>query len=62
MRFLGIALPLIFTAPGLYFLVGIRALELGKWWWTALSIALMLLAVWFVVKGLRLVLAGFFND
>lgn len=61
-RALAIALPLIFTAPGLYFLAGMPASRNGNYWWMALSIILMLVAVFFMVKGLRTILAGFFND
>ena len=61
-RSLAIALPLIFTAPGLYFLAGIPASRTGNYWWVAGSLILMLVAVFFMVKGLRQILAGFFND
>jgi lysylphosphatidylglycerol synthetase-like protein (DUF2156 family) len=61
-RFLAVALPLIFTAPGLYFLAGIPAYQKGNYGWIIASIVLMLVAVFLMVKGLRVVLAGFFND
>jgi ABC-type nickel/cobalt efflux system permease component RcnA len=61
-RSLAIALPLIFTAPGLYFLAGMPASRTGNYWWMAASLILMLVAVFFMVKGLRQILAGFFND
>lgn len=61
-RFLAIALPLIFTAPGLFFILGVPAYKQGSYLWLGISVFLMLVAVFFMVKGLRTVLAGFFND
>ncbi len=62
MRFLAIALPLIFTAPGIFYLAGIPAYQKGNYLWLVASIILMLVAVFFMVKGLRTVLAGFFDQ
>lgn len=62
MRFLAVALPLIFTAPGLFYILGIPAYKNGSYLWIIISLALMLVAVFFMVKGLRTVLSGFFND
>lgn len=62
MRFLAIALPLIFTAPGLFYLLGIPALEQENYLWVMISVALMILAVFFMVKGIRTLLQGFFGN
>lgn len=61
-RFLAVALPLVFTAPGLFYILGIPAYKNGSYLWLSISIVLMLVAVFFMVKGLRTVLAGFFNE
>lgn len=62
LRFLAIALPLIFSGPALYVALGLPAARNGNYIWMGLSILLMLVAVFFMVKGLRTVLRGFFND
>jgi len=49
--------PFIFVGPSLYIGKGTS----GAWYWTALSIAIMLVAVFFAVSGLRKVMSGFFD-
>jgi len=61
-RFLAVALPLVFSGPALYVGLGIPASRDGNYLWMAVSILVMLVAVFFMVKGLRRVLSGFFND
>lgn len=62
LRFMAIALPLIFSGPALYVALGLPAAQSGNYLWMVISILLMLVAVFFTVKGLRTVLKGFFND
>ena len=61
-RFLAVALPLVFSGPALYVGVGIPALRGGNYLWIGISILVMLVAVFLMVKGLRRILSGFFND
>lgn len=61
-RFMAIALPLIFSGPALYVALGLPAARQGNYIWMGVSILLMLVAVFFAVKGLRTILKGFFND
>ncbi|CAI8164417.1 MAG: Uncharacterised protein [Cryomorphaceae bacterium] len=49
--------PFIFVGPSLYIGKGTS----GAWYWTALSIAIMLVAVFLAVSGLRKVMSGFFD-
>ena len=49
--------PFIFVGPSLYIGKGTS----GAWYWTALSIAIMLVAVFLAVSGLRKVISGFFD-
>lgn len=49
--------PFIFVGPSLYIGKGTS----GAWYWTALSIAVMLVAVFLAVSGLRKVMSGFFD-
>lgn len=60
-RFLSLALPLIFTAPGLFYILGIPAWRQGSYWWTALCVVMMIVAVYLAVRGLKAVLRGFFS-
>lgn len=62
MRLLAVALPLIFSGPALFVALGQPAAQRGNYLWLGISILLMLAAVYFMVRGLRRVLAGFFND
>lgn len=55
------AFPFIFFGPALFFWKGARGWQSGEWWWWVLSLIIMLAAVVLMVKGLRLVLAGFFG-
>lgn len=61
-RFMAIALPLIFSGPALYVALGLPAARQGNYIWMGVSVLLMLVAVFFAVKGLRTILRGFFND
>ncbi|MAZ96748.1 MAG: hypothetical protein CMP53_04420 [Flavobacteriales bacterium] len=49
--------PFIFMGPSLYIGKGTS----GAWYWTAISIAIMLIAVVLAVSGLRKVMSGFFD-
>ena len=49
--------PFIFVGPSLYIGKGTS----GAWYWTALSVAIMLVAVFLAVSGLRKVMSGFFD-
>lgn len=50
--------PFIFAGPALFIGKGTS----GAWYWTALSILLMLSGITLVVLGLRQILRGFFGD
>lgn len=62
LKFLAVALPLIFSGPALYVALGLPAARQGNYIWIGVSILIMLIAVFLAVKGLRTVLKGFFND
>lgn len=49
--------PLIFIGPSLFIGKGTG----GAWYWTALSVLIMLAAVILMVSGLRKVMSGFFD-
>ena len=49
--------PFIFSGPSLYIGKGTS----GTWYWTLISIVLMLVAVFLAVSGLRKVMSGFFD-
>lgn len=49
--------PFIFVGPSLYIGKGTS----GSWYWTVISIVLMLVAVFLAVSGLRKVMSGFFD-
>ena len=49
--------PFIFIGPSLYVGKGTG----GAWYWTVISIAIMLIAVALAVSGLRKVMQGFFG-
>ena len=61
-RFLALALPLIFTGPGLYVAIGVDASRQGNHLWSIISLGLMAVAVVLMIIGLRHVLGGFFKD
>lgn len=61
-RFMAIALPLVFSGPALYVAMGLPASRDGNYVWMAVSVLIMLIAVYFAVRGLRTILQGFFND
>lgn len=61
-RLLALSFPFILTGPGIYFLAGVPAMQQGNYWWAIGSWAMMALAFYFFVKGLRTVLAALFND
>ncbi len=61
-NYIAYSFPLIFLGPGIFFWKGAKAWDQGEWWWAVLSIVIMGLAVFLIVKGLRLLLAGLFGD
>lgn len=58
---LAIALPLMFAGPSFYFWVGVKSIQSGTYIGLAISLVLMAAAVFFMVRGIRLVLRGFFR-
>jgi len=61
-RFIAIAFPFIFLGPMLLYALGIPAWQQGNVWWLILSVALMAVAAYFGVRGLRTILAAFFSN
>ena len=61
-RYLALALPLIFTGPALYFWLGATGIRQGNYLWAAVSLVVMGLAVFLTVRGLRTLLKGFFGS
>ena len=59
---LAIAFPFIFGGPTLFYFKGAKAIENGEPWWLILSILVMLIAVFYAVRGLRTLLHAIFND
>ena len=55
------AFPFIFAGPSLYFWKGAAGFKSGNYTWTVISVALMLVAVFLVVKGIRISLRAFFE-
>lgn len=56
------AFPGIFFGPALFYWKGASGMNNGQWWWPVLSLAIMGLAAFLAVKGLRLIMSGLFND
>lgn len=61
-RYLALAFPFILAGPSVYFWAGVPAMAEGNYWWAIGAGALMGVAVFLGVKGLRTVLAGLFNS
>ncbi len=59
---LALAFPFFLLGPSFYYWKGAKGIDNGQWWWTAISAALMLTAIFFLVRGLRLTMAGFFDS
>lgn len=59
--FMAFAFPFIFSGPSLYFWKGAAGFKNGEYTWTIVSISLMLIAVFLVIKGLRMALKAFFE-
>ena len=60
-NFMALSFPFIFGGPTLFHYKGAQALRNGEPWWLVLSIVIMLIAVFFAVKGLRIIMAAFFD-
>ena len=58
---LAFSLPFIFAGPSLYFSLGIRDWNDGRYLWTLVSIVLMLLAGFLFVRGIRMSMRAFFG-
>lgn len=61
LTFLAFAFPFLFVGPAFYYWIGAPALQQGKWGWTAFIVLMMFGAVGVVVRGLVLILDGFFD-
>ena len=59
--YMAFAFPFIFSGPSLFFWKGAAGFKHGEYTWTIVSISLMLIAVFLVVKGLRMALSAFFE-
>ena len=59
--FLSIAFPFLFAGPAFYYWVGAPALRVGNWGWAAFIVIMMFVSVGLVVRGIALVLDGFFD-
>ena len=60
-RFLAVAFPFIFMGPVLLTWQGIPQYREGNYIWIIISIAFMIVAAFFGVKGLRTILSAFFD-
>lgn len=56
-----LSFPFIFGGPTLFHYKGAQALRNDEPWWLVLSVLLMLIAVFIAVKGLRTIMAAFFD-
>ena len=54
--------PFILFGPALYFWKGAKGWTNGEWYWSVLSVIVMLIAIYMAVRGLKLILAGIFGD
>lgn len=61
LKSLAISLPLMFAGPAFYFWVGVKSIQTGSYVGLAFSLFLMAAAVFFMVRGIRLMLRGFFG-
>ncbi len=59
---MALAFPFIFGGPTLFYFKGAKAMQHNEPWWLLLSVAIMITAVFFVVRGLRIIMAAFFED
>ena len=59
---MAIAFPFIFGGPTLFYFKGAQALQNNEPWWLVISLALMATAVFFAVKGLRIIMDAFFDN
>ncbi len=60
-RFIAIGFPFLFMGPIVLTWVGIPQMHEGNYLWLILSILFMLIAAYFCVRGLRTILAAFFD-
>ncbi len=56
-----LSFPFICCGPTLFHYKGAQALRNDEPWWLVLSVSLMLIAVFIAVKGLRTIMAAFFD-
>lgn len=59
---MAVGFPFIFMGPALLTWQGIPGFNEGKYGWGIISIAMMLVAAFFCVKGLRVILSSFFDS
>jgi len=59
--FLSIAFPFLFAGPASYYWIGAPALREGAWGWTAFIVVMMFSAAAFAVRGIAMILDGFFD-
>ena len=59
---MALSFPFIFGGPTLFHYKGAQALRNDEPWWLVLSIIIMLIAVFLAVKGLRIIMAAFFDQ
>ena len=60
-NFLALSFPFIFGGPTLFYYKGAQALRNDEPWWLVISIAIMAIAVFLAVKGLKTILSAFFD-
>lgn len=58
---LALAFPFIFLGPSLYYWKG-EAVRQGEWIWAAVSILMMAAGVALIIRGLAVILDGFFDQ
>lgn len=60
-RWMSISFPFIFAGPIVFYVAGNKSLQNGTYIWFIISVVFMLLAAFFAVKGLRLIISAFFD-
>ncbi len=58
---LAFSFPFYFLGPAFYYWLGAPEMQKGNWWWAAIAIVLMFVAVGFTIRALAMILDAFFD-